>query len=431
MRSAAQPPCGPATSTSPGRPPGRIEVLVAEALDRLSRDQEISRLLQATCFAGVRLVTLSEGEIGELHVGFKGTMNALFLKDLAHKTRRGLQGVFVRANQEAVSASVVTWCARWTSSGEPCTANAASMKVKRQLSAASSRSSPKVAHPGRSPSPSTKQASPVPAAGVGDPSTIYGNWRRGTGILNNELYIGRLVGNRQRFIKDPATGRRQARLNPEAKWIIEECVCICRHQLGDDLWSWRSGSETSRLRVMTEDKGVRSERARRPNYLLSGLLKCGTCGGGFSKISQSHYGCSTARNKGTCDNLLADPPRQARSHGVGRAQASADAPGPRWGLRRRIPQRSELAKGRTRRAPRPRTARDPEKTEREIRKIDRSHQGGCSRCRCQGRDDGPGGQAIGKLGRLFKAAPPSMPRLHPNLADLYRQKVTNLARSLE
>jgi len=30
----------------------------------------------------------------------------------------------------------------------------------------------------------------------------------------------------------------------------------------------------------------------------------GACGGGFSKISQSHYGCSTARNKGTCDNLL-------------------------------------------------------------------------------------------------------------------------------
>ena len=33
--------------------------------------------------------------------------------------------------------------------------------------------------------------------------------------------------------------------------------------------------------------------------------QCGACGGGFSKISQSHYGCSTARNKGTCHNLLA------------------------------------------------------------------------------------------------------------------------------
>jgi site-specific DNA recombinase len=43
-------------------------------------------------FADVTIVTLAEGEISELHVGLKGTMNALFLKDLAQKTRRGLQG---------------------------------------------------------------------------------------------------------------------------------------------------------------------------------------------------------------------------------------------------------------------------------------------------------------------------------------------------
>ena len=39
-------------------------------------------------FAGVQIVTLAEGEISELHVGLKGTMNALFLKDLAAKTHR-------------------------------------------------------------------------------------------------------------------------------------------------------------------------------------------------------------------------------------------------------------------------------------------------------------------------------------------------------
>ncbi len=33
------------------------------------------------------------------------------------------------------------------------------------------------------------------------------------------------------------------------------------------------------------------------------------------------------------------------------------------------------------------------------------------------------------LARL-EAAPPSMPRLHPNLAELYRKKVTNLAEAL-
>ncbi len=47
-----------------------------------------------------------------------------------------------------------------------------------------------------------------------NPSTIHGNGSRGTGILNNELYVGRLVWNRLRYIKNPDTGRRVSRLNP-------------------------------------------------------------------------------------------------------------------------------------------------------------------------------------------------------------------------
>jgi hypothetical protein len=39
-----------------------------------------------------RSVGVQPGEITELHVGFKGMMNALYLKDLADKTRRGLRG---------------------------------------------------------------------------------------------------------------------------------------------------------------------------------------------------------------------------------------------------------------------------------------------------------------------------------------------------
>jgi hypothetical protein len=38
------------------------------------------------------MITLAEGEISELHVGLKGTTNALFLKDLGKKTWRGLEG---------------------------------------------------------------------------------------------------------------------------------------------------------------------------------------------------------------------------------------------------------------------------------------------------------------------------------------------------
>jgi hypothetical protein len=60
---------------------GRFDIVVAEALDRLSPDQkDVAGLFKRLRFAGVRLFTLAEGEVSELHVGLKGTMNALFLK---------------------------------------------------------------------------------------------------------------------------------------------------------------------------------------------------------------------------------------------------------------------------------------------------------------------------------------------------------------
>ncbi len=72
---------------------GKFEIVLAEALDRVSRDQaDVATLFKHLRFAGVQIVTLAEGEITELHVGLKGTMNALFLKDLAAKTHRGIRG---------------------------------------------------------------------------------------------------------------------------------------------------------------------------------------------------------------------------------------------------------------------------------------------------------------------------------------------------
>ena len=72
---------------------GRFDVIVAESLDRFSRDQEdVAGLYKILTFAGVKLITLAEGEITELHIGFKGTLNAIYLKDLAQKTHRGLAG---------------------------------------------------------------------------------------------------------------------------------------------------------------------------------------------------------------------------------------------------------------------------------------------------------------------------------------------------
>ena len=62
--------------------------------------------------------------------------------------------------------------------------------------------------------------------------------------------------------------------------------------------------------------------------LLSYLLKCGCCGGGFSKVSQDHYGCSTARNKGTCDNRLTVRQEELEGMVHRRPAIAPDGPGP-------------------------------------------------------------------------------------------------------
>jgi site-specific DNA recombinase len=42
--------------------------------------------------------------------------------------------------------------------------------------------------------------------------------QRGTGLLQNELYAGRLVWNKVRMVKDPDTGKRVSRANPRSEW---------------------------------------------------------------------------------------------------------------------------------------------------------------------------------------------------------------------
>ena len=69
---------------------------------------------------------------------------------------------------------------------------------------------------------------PGARSGRWEPSTIHGN-----GTLNSGLYIGKLVWNRQRFLKDPDTGKRIARPNPEDEWIVQEMLAL--RILDDDL----------------------------------------------------------------------------------------------------------------------------------------------------------------------------------------------------
>ncbi len=278
---------------------GRFHLVLSEAMDRLSRDQEdIAGLFKRMAYADVKIVTLSEGEVTALHVGLKGTMNSLFLKDLADKTRRGLRGRIEQG--KSGGGNSYGYDVVHTSHGDgsvdrgerrinPVEAATITEIFERYTQGASPRAIAKHLNDEGIPGPSGK------AWGA---STINGNVTRGTGILNNELYIGRLIWNRLRYVKDPETGKRVSRLNPESAWIITDVPEL--RIISDALWQRVKDRQQS---VKRDSNGERPfwDR-RRPRYLLSGLVTCGCCGGGYTAVGRTHLGCATSRDKGTCDN---------------------------------------------------------------------------------------------------------------------------------
>jgi len=72
---------------------GKIDIILSEALDRLSRDQaDIATIFKRMQFVGIDIVTLSEGRVGIVDVGLRGTMNHLYRVENANKVRRGQRG---------------------------------------------------------------------------------------------------------------------------------------------------------------------------------------------------------------------------------------------------------------------------------------------------------------------------------------------------
>jgi DNA invertase Pin-like site-specific DNA recombinase len=282
----------------------RFDIVLAEAMDRLSRDQEdIAGLFKRFAFSNVKMVTLSEGDVTHLHVGLKGTMNALFLKDLADKVRRGLRGRVEDGKSGGGNSYGYDVVKSLDAKGEPIrgdrTINQAEAEAVRRIF----REYVAGASPKQIATVLNREAVRGPAGREWGFTTIYGSPKRGNGILNNEMYIGLIVWNRQRFIKDPDTGKRVSRLNPRADWVVQEVPEL--RIVEQDLWD----AVKARQRLVKQNAETSEENAiwerRRARYLLSGLTRCGVCGGGVSMISASHVGCSTARNKGTCSNRMA------------------------------------------------------------------------------------------------------------------------------
>ena len=276
---------------------GVFDIVVVEAVDRLSRRlADLANFHDIVEFRKVRLFATDRGEINGLMIGILGAMAQAFLDDLKGKTKRGLTGKILTG----LSAGSLAYGYRVDpdTKGKRLIVDHEAEVVRRIFEDYAAGASPRAI------------ASKLNAEGVPGPggrqwidTTIRGQVDRGTGLLNNELYVGRIVWNRVSYVRDPATGNRLARRNPKEDW--EESTDDTLRIVDDPLWQRVKAQQGEVRTVMARDgNGVALNRAHRAQHLLSGLIECGACGSPFAMRDARHYGCSNFRSKGTCSNDL-------------------------------------------------------------------------------------------------------------------------------
>ena len=401
----------------------QFDTVVSEALDRLSRDQEdIAGIYKRLTHADVALMTLAEGAVSELHIGLKGTMNALFLKDLAQKTRRGLRGRVEKGLSGGGNSYGYSVVRRLLADGSAATGerkvDPAEASVIQRIFAEyiAGRSARKIA------AGLNHELIPSPRGGQWNASTIHGSRQRRNGILNNELYVGRLVWNRQRFVKDPDTGKRQSRLNPAKEWVVTE---VPELQIIDpEMWE---KAQELKSRYASHAGNKRQTKKR----LLTGLIKCGCCGGNMTIARKDRYYCAARREKGTCDaafGIAADAVESRVLDGLRRILVGNDA------LITEFTNELKAELGRLkkeRQSGQPNLTKELADVERGIGRLISFITSG----------DGAPGSVREELKKLEdrkahliaqqnRAAVSQVVDFHPNYADLYQRKVSELGKLL-
>jgi site-specific DNA recombinase len=128
-------------------------------------------------------------------------------------------------------------------------------------------------------------------------------------MLKRELYKGEVIWNRSKFEKVPGTNKRRRKMRRETEWqrIQHPELAIVPVELWDKVQ--RRLQFFNGLHKTQKHPGL-LPRSFTSQYLFSGLLKCGTCGGnliiatGGGTHRHQKYVCSSYVNRGTCKNDL-------------------------------------------------------------------------------------------------------------------------------
>jgi site-specific DNA recombinase len=274
---------------------GQIRAVIVEATNRLSRSQaDIGQLFREFEFYGTELETPTGGKVDKVRAGLDGLTGEMQLDAGKVHIRRGLDKVV--ASGRRPGGKVYGYRKRYGPVNGLQDIEPAEEAVVRRIfeEFAAGTSTRGIAHA------LNRDGIPAPRGDRWTGNTINGSRTRQNGILENQQYVGRVVYNKSRKLRHPDTGKRVNRPNPPSEWKTFDDPAL--RIIPDELWL----KVQARLAHMGRPRKKGEPILRQP-HMLSGLLRCGACGGalvihGVGRQGRRRVRCSAAREAGTCAN---------------------------------------------------------------------------------------------------------------------------------
>ncbi|MCC6197228.1 MAG: recombinase family protein, partial [Burkholderiales bacterium] len=305
----------------------KFDVIVAEDTSRLWRNlaEQAPRLAELSDL-GVAVVTHdldSRSESAGILGAVTGAMSESYRREIARRTRRGLEGL-ARAEKPTGGRSYGYLSAAESGTGDrevqPEQANVVRRIFEDYAAGVSAQAICAALNREGIPSPGSswnrnerRRRGWVVSAIAGDPT-------RGVGILNNELYLGRVIWNRFRWVRSASdSSKRRCIQNPRADWIVREDERL--RIIPQALWDRVKARQAERKHRVGERiaRGISASKASRtgprPRHLFSGLLDCKHCGASIVATGRNSMACSSFVHGRDCTND-ARVPRELMEEGL-------------------------------------------------------------------------------------------------------------------
>lgn len=260
--------------------------MLCVTVDRLARDVEHStKLLKEFRFRDVDIWTVHGGNaVTDMELAIRAVLSHEMIEQIRYRTREGMKTAVRKGSASTCLAYGYKLGLKYDAKGDRIPglrdidndkANIVIRIFEEYASGVSPRDIAKRLNDDKIPGPRGLKWRDT---------AIRGHVSRGKGILNNELYLGPMIWNRQQFRKNPETEKRTARANDVDQWVTAEVPEV--RIVSDELWARVKRKQIEVGDQFSHTSTNRLNAAHRPSYLLGGLLEGAECGGPYATTAK-------------------------------------------------------------------------------------------------------------------------------------------------